>query len=59
MYRALGFHMTDGVFGEDRLAFLTGSHGFASEAEARAALARALPAAVPPPPPVKARGKRT
>nr|WP_207786049.1 patatin-like phospholipase family protein [Altererythrobacter segetis] len=43
MYRALGFHMVSGLFGEDRLAIVTGSEGFRDDAEARAKVDAALP----------------
>jgi hypothetical protein len=45
MYRGLGFHMMDGLFGKDRVAYVHGHNGFADEAEARAALDAALPPA--------------
>ncbi len=39
MYRALGFHMIQGLFGRDRISFVQGEpSGFADEAAARAAL---------------------
>jgi hypothetical protein len=44
MYRALGFHMVDGLFGKDRLAILQGDPlGFMDEEEARAAVIAELP----------------
>lgn len=43
MYRALGFHMVQGLFGRDRISFLQGEpQGFADEDAARAALLAAL-----------------
>lgn len=45
MYRALGFHMIDGMFDRDRIAFANDGEGaFESERAARAALDAALPA---------------
>ena len=45
MYRALGFHMVDGLFGNDRVAYVHGHNGFADEDEARAELDALLPPA--------------
>jgi hypothetical protein len=45
MYRGLGFHMMDGLFGKDRLAYVHGHNGFASEDQVRAELTAALPPA--------------
>lgn len=43
MYRALGYHMVDGLFSEDSVSFLTGEYGFKSQDEAKKALGEALP----------------
>ena len=43
MYRALGFHMVQGLTGRDRVSFIQGEpYGFADEGAARAALLEAL-----------------
>jgi hypothetical protein len=49
MYRALGFHMVQGVFGTDRLAIVEGPEpwGFADEKAARAAVNQFLNPALP------------
>jgi Patatin-like phospholipase len=43
MYRALGFHMIQGLFSRDRISFIEGADGFANETAARAAVDALLP----------------
>ena len=52
MYRALGYHMVDGLFGDDTISFATGKYGFATQDEARKALNEAFPV-TPNDPPVR------
>jgi hypothetical protein len=43
MYRALGFHMVDGLFSGDRFCWIKGKNGFASEADALTQIEALLP----------------